>query len=193
MLNIKIICVGKFKEKYWEAASAEYMKRLGAYCNISVIEVKEEKPNKKAEADLLKAQNQAKQLELDERKLEFEIEEAKAKREFESKKLDLELKKLENDRQLEEKKIEIEADKNEIERQKAENDDKNAKKERTSGYIKAGIGLAGVAVSTAFSAWAFLSAMKFEESGSFRTSVGKIAQGFTKGTASKLENVKKEM
>ena len=43
MLNIRIICVGKFKEKYWEAASAEYMKRLGAYCNVSVVEVKEEK------------------------------------------------------------------------------------------------------------------------------------------------------
>ncbi|MBE6019051.1 MAG: 23S rRNA (pseudouridine(1915)-N(3))-methyltransferase RlmH [Clostridiales bacterium] len=42
-MNIRIICVGKFKEKYWEAASAEYMKRLGAYCNVSVIEVKEEK------------------------------------------------------------------------------------------------------------------------------------------------------
>ena len=43
MLNIRIICVGKFKEKYWEAASAEYMKRLGAYCNVSVTEVREEK------------------------------------------------------------------------------------------------------------------------------------------------------
>lgn len=43
MLNIRIICVGKFKEKYWESASAEYMKRLGAYCSISVTEVKEEK------------------------------------------------------------------------------------------------------------------------------------------------------
>lgn len=43
MLTINIICVGKFKEKYWEAASAEYMKRLGAYCSISVTEVKEEK------------------------------------------------------------------------------------------------------------------------------------------------------
>ena len=41
MLNIRIICVGKFKEKYWEAASAEYMKRLGAYCNVSVTEMKE--------------------------------------------------------------------------------------------------------------------------------------------------------
>lgn len=43
MLNIRVICVGKFKEKYWEAASAEYIKRLGAYCSISVTEVKEEK------------------------------------------------------------------------------------------------------------------------------------------------------
>lgn len=43
MLNIRVICVGKFKEKYWEAASAEYMKRLGAYCSVSVTEVKEEK------------------------------------------------------------------------------------------------------------------------------------------------------
>lgn len=43
MLSIRIICVGKFKEKYWEAASAEYMKRLGAYCSISVTEVREEK------------------------------------------------------------------------------------------------------------------------------------------------------
>ena len=43
MLSIKIICVGKFKEKYWEAASAEYMKRLRAYCNVSVVEVKEER------------------------------------------------------------------------------------------------------------------------------------------------------
>ena len=52
MLNIRIICVGKFKEKYWEAASAEYMKRLGAYCSISVIEVKEEKlPSHASQAD----------------------------------------------------------------------------------------------------------------------------------------------
>ena len=43
MLNIRVICIGKFKEKYWEAASAEYSKRLGAYCSLSVIELKEEK------------------------------------------------------------------------------------------------------------------------------------------------------
>ena len=43
MLDIRIICVGKLKEKYWEAAAAEYIKRLGAYCSVSVTEVKEER------------------------------------------------------------------------------------------------------------------------------------------------------
>ena len=43
MLNIRVICVGKLKEKYWEAACAEYLKRLRAYCNISVSEVREAK------------------------------------------------------------------------------------------------------------------------------------------------------
>ena len=43
MLNIKLICVGKLKEKYWRDACAEYMKRLGAYCKPEVIEVAEER------------------------------------------------------------------------------------------------------------------------------------------------------
>lgn len=43
MLAVKLICVGKLKEKYWQDACAEYMKRLGAYCNAEIIEVKEEK------------------------------------------------------------------------------------------------------------------------------------------------------
>ena len=41
MLNIKVICVGKSKEKYWDAAYAEYLKRLRAYCSPEVIEVRE--------------------------------------------------------------------------------------------------------------------------------------------------------
>lgn len=52
MLNIKIICVGKLKEKYWEAACGEYLKRLGGYCNPGIIEVKESKlPANASEAD----------------------------------------------------------------------------------------------------------------------------------------------
>jgi len=41
MLNIRIICVGKLKEKYWEAACAEYLKRLKGYCSPAVEEVRE--------------------------------------------------------------------------------------------------------------------------------------------------------
>ena len=40
-MNIKIICVGKSKERYWTEASAEYLKRLGAYCTCRLEEVKE--------------------------------------------------------------------------------------------------------------------------------------------------------
>ena len=43
MLNVSIICVGKLKESYWREACAEYSKRLGAFCRISVIEVEEER------------------------------------------------------------------------------------------------------------------------------------------------------
>ena len=43
MLSVKVICVGKLKEKYWHDACVEYLKRLGPYCNADVTEVKEEK------------------------------------------------------------------------------------------------------------------------------------------------------
>ena len=49
MMNIKIIAVGKLKEKYWKEAEAEYKKRLGAYCNINVIETKEDAREQKEE------------------------------------------------------------------------------------------------------------------------------------------------
>jgi len=42
VLGVTIICVGKLKEDYLKAACAEYIKRLGAYCKFSVVEVDEE-------------------------------------------------------------------------------------------------------------------------------------------------------
>ncbi len=40
-MNIKIVCIGKLKEKYWRDAEAEYVKRLGSYCRIEIAELKE--------------------------------------------------------------------------------------------------------------------------------------------------------
>jgi rRNA large subunit m3Psi methyltransferase RlmH len=40
-MNIKIIAVGKLKEKYWRDAAEEYVKRLGAYCSTEIIEIRE--------------------------------------------------------------------------------------------------------------------------------------------------------
>lgn len=39
---IKIICVGKIKEKYYTDAVNEYIKRLSKYTKINLIEVKDE-------------------------------------------------------------------------------------------------------------------------------------------------------
>lgn len=43
MLRIKIICVGKMKEKHYIAAFSEYEKRLKPYCNFEVCELPEQK------------------------------------------------------------------------------------------------------------------------------------------------------
>lgn len=38
-MNIKIIAVGKVKEKYYEDAINEFCKRLSAFCSFSIIEI----------------------------------------------------------------------------------------------------------------------------------------------------------
>ena len=51
MLGIKLICVGKMREKHYIAAFEEYAKRLGAYCRFETAELPEarlpERPSEK--------------------------------------------------------------------------------------------------------------------------------------------------
>ena len=42
-MNITILAVGKIKEKFYTDAIAEYVKRLGRYCKIKIIETEDEK------------------------------------------------------------------------------------------------------------------------------------------------------
>lgn len=52
-MNIKIVCVGKLKEKYWKQGIAEYSKRLGKFCRFEIAEVSDEKaPEKLSEAQM---------------------------------------------------------------------------------------------------------------------------------------------
>lgn len=39
MQSVKIICVGKLKDKFFRDASDEYMKRLKGYCKAEIIEI----------------------------------------------------------------------------------------------------------------------------------------------------------
>ena len=46
MLSVYVICVGKLKEKFYKEACAEYVKRLSAYCKLTVVEIPEAKLSK---------------------------------------------------------------------------------------------------------------------------------------------------
>lgn len=43
MLSVRLICVGKLGEKFWKQACDEYVKRLGGFCKIEVVELPEQK------------------------------------------------------------------------------------------------------------------------------------------------------
>ncbi len=43
MINLKLICVGKMKEKHYISAFDEYRKRLGAYCKFELVELAEQR------------------------------------------------------------------------------------------------------------------------------------------------------
>ncbi len=47
-MRIKIICVGKLKEKYLKDGIAEYQKRLSRFCKFEIVELADEKTPDKA-------------------------------------------------------------------------------------------------------------------------------------------------
>lgn len=62
-MNISIVCIGKLKERYWREAQAEYAKRLGKYCRLHIVELKEERlpdnASPAAEAAVIEAEGRA--------------------------------------------------------------------------------------------------------------------------------------
>lgn len=43
MQKVTILCVGKLKEKFYTEAAAEYVKRLGRFCKIEIVELPEDR------------------------------------------------------------------------------------------------------------------------------------------------------
>lgn len=55
-MRIRILCIGKIKEKYLSAGIAEFMKRLGPYAKLEITELGEEHmPDNPSDADRDKA------------------------------------------------------------------------------------------------------------------------------------------
>ena len=59
-MKITILAVGKIKEKFLSDAVAEYVKRLGRYCRLEIIQVQDEKDSEKP-SDAVKKQILAKE------------------------------------------------------------------------------------------------------------------------------------
>ena len=52
-MNIKIVCVGKLKEKYFKDGIAEYVKRMSRFAKIKIVQVPDEKaPEKLSPAEM---------------------------------------------------------------------------------------------------------------------------------------------
>ncbi len=49
-MRIRIVCIGKLKERYWTDAVSEYSKRLSKYCDLEIIQLKEVRLADKASA-----------------------------------------------------------------------------------------------------------------------------------------------
>ena len=43
MFNITLICMGKCKEKFYISAAEEYVKRLGRFCKMEIVELPEDR------------------------------------------------------------------------------------------------------------------------------------------------------
>ena len=52
-MNIKIVCVGKLKEKYFKNGIAEYVKRMSRFAKVKIVQVPDEKaPEKLSPAEM---------------------------------------------------------------------------------------------------------------------------------------------
>lgn len=71
---IKIIAVGKIKEKYLKDAITEYKKRISKYTNLEIIEIKDEEFNEPTKTKKIEANHILKHIDLKDYVITLEIE-----------------------------------------------------------------------------------------------------------------------
>lgn len=63
MIKLRIVCVGKMKEKYYSDACREYLKRLSRYASVDIKELADsptpENPSEAQKAAVLKKEEEA--------------------------------------------------------------------------------------------------------------------------------------
>jgi len=52
-VRITVIAVGRLKERFWREAAEEYLKRLGPYADVRVVEIADRDPGRGGEAKAL--------------------------------------------------------------------------------------------------------------------------------------------
>ena len=55
MIKIRLVCVGKLKERYWREAVSEYQKRLGRFCALEICELPEQRSPAEEAEEILRA------------------------------------------------------------------------------------------------------------------------------------------
>lgn len=55
-MRITVIAVGRLKERFWREAADEYLKRLGGYADVQVVEIADRDPGRGGEAKALAAE-----------------------------------------------------------------------------------------------------------------------------------------
>ena len=119
----------------------------------------------KAIETLLKVKNQEEQLKLEREKFEF-------------------------DKKQQEEQLKLDAEKAANEKAKNEADIKDQKKSFWLGIARILVTIFGTVAGIFLTIWSVVTTMKFEETGSVRSSVGKYALNFCQKTLSKLDKVK---
>lgn len=135
------------------------------------LKLERENQELRIQADLKKAEADLKKIELDGQRLELEKEQAKTQADQEAKRIELEAQKIANDKA------------------KADADIKEQKKSFWLGVAKIAVIALGTIAGIGLTIWSVVVGMKFEETGSVRSSVGKFAINFCQKTIAKLDHL----